>query len=108
MAQVLHFTLPPEKLHAAFAGRLARQNPAPGDKRAYRLNVVNALWGQQGYVFLPEFLGLTQKHYGAGLRLVDFTQQKGSGTGDQATSAGNCRFPPAWLADRPVPRTKVP
>ena len=32
----------------------------------------NALWGQQGYQFLPQFLDTLAENYGAGLRLLDF------------------------------------
>jgi serpin B len=43
-----------------------------GKDRKAKLYTVNALWGQKGYQFLPEFLKLTQGPYGAGLREVDF------------------------------------
>ena len=36
------------------------------------LTIANALWGQEGYRFLEGFLALTDEHYGAGLRRVDF------------------------------------
>src|SRR5262249_43578906 len=32
----------------------------------------NALWGQKDFGFLPDFLGATKTHYGAGLHEVDF------------------------------------
>ena len=38
----------------------------------FRLNIVNALWGQQGYDFLPEYLDLVESYYGGGLRTLDF------------------------------------
>jgi len=68
MAETLHFTLPAERLHPAF-NALALEL-AGGDD--FVLNVVNSLWGQQGYTFLPEFLDLLAENYGAGLRLLDF------------------------------------
>ena len=71
MAEVLHFSLPQERLHQAF-GTLEKQLNAGGKKRGYQLSVANALWGQKGYGFLKEFLDLTKKNYGAGLREVDF------------------------------------
>ena len=43
-----------------------------GKKGGYQLSVANALWGQKGYGFLQEFIDLTKKYYGAGLREVDF------------------------------------
>ena len=33
---------------------------------------MNALWGQNGYSFLPEFLGTLAANYGAGVNLLDF------------------------------------
>jgi len=71
MAEVLHFSLPQERLHQVL-GALEKQLNAAGKKRGYQLSVANALWGQKGYGFLKEFLTLTKKNYGAGLREVDF------------------------------------
>ena len=68
MAETLHFTLPAERLHPAF-NALALELAGGED---FVLNVVNSLWGQQGYTFLPEFLDLLAENYGAGLRLLDF------------------------------------
>ena len=36
------------------------------------LNIVNALWGQQGFPFLSAYLDTIALNFGAGLRLVDF------------------------------------
>jgi serpin B len=71
MADTMHFTLDPQRLHPAFAN-LAHEVQGGGKSRKARLYAVNALWGQKGYQFLPEFLKLTQGAYGAGLREVDF------------------------------------
>ena len=73
MAKTLHFTLPQEKLHSAFGAMIATLQ-ADKKGRGYDLSVANALWGQKGKAFLPEFLDLTKKSYGAGLREVDFVQ----------------------------------
>jgi serpin B len=77
MAETLHFTLGQEGLHptlnaleAALAARGA--NVEADEGRGFQLNVVNALWGQSGYDFLPAFLDLLAEHYGAGLRTLDF------------------------------------
>jgi serpin B len=77
MADVLHFALSQDRLHPAFNGldiELARRGEgAEGkDEEGFRLNIVNALWGQDGYEFLPEFLDALAENYGAGLRLLDF------------------------------------
>src|SRR5262245_49548122 len=71
MAKALHFTLQQKDLHPAFAALIAAHH-GEGKKRGYELSVANALWGQKGEGFLPEFLDLTKKNYGAGLREVDF------------------------------------
>jgi serpin B len=71
MAKTLHFTLPPEKLHPAFAALLKEFN-AEGQKRGYQLSVANALWGQKDHGFKTDFLQLTRQDYGGGLKEVDF------------------------------------
>ncbi len=43
-----------------------------GAKGGYELSVANALWGQQGYGFLAEFLELIKNSYGGELNEVDF------------------------------------
>jgi serpin B len=73
MAKVLHFDLPQDQLHPAFAAIIRRMNQ--GDDRPYQLSVANRLWGQKDYKFLPEFLATTNKHYGAELATVDFARQ---------------------------------
>jgi serpin B len=79
MADTLHFILPQDRLHPAFNAldlELARRGEgAQGkDSEGFRLNIVNAIWGQDGYKFLPEFLDLLAENYGAGLRLLDFAK----------------------------------
>jgi serine protease inhibitor len=69
MAKALHFTLPPGQLHPAMGALLRDLNAAHPD---YHLNVANALWAQQGYTFLDQFLNLLTTDYGAGLQQVDF------------------------------------
>ncbi|MDD4889435.1 MAG: serpin family protein [Phycisphaerae bacterium] len=84
MAKTLHFTLPADKLHPAFAKLIGElNNPAKVqeydgnklvEKPAYQLSVANALWGQKGYDFKPTFLGLLKDAYRAGLNELDFKQ----------------------------------
>jgi serpin B len=69
MAKTLHFTLPPGKLHPAMGALLRDLNAA---HEGYQLNVANALWAQQGYTFLDDFLSLLKTDYDAGLNQVDF------------------------------------
>jgi serpin B len=79
MADTLHFILSQDRLHPAFNAldlELARRGEgAKGkDSEGFRLNIVNALWGQEGYEFLAEFLDVLAENYGAGLRLLDFAK----------------------------------
>jgi serpin B len=63
----------PASLHAACAG-LQNDLNAAGAKGAFDLAVANRLWGQKGYEFLPDFLALVEKNYGAGIEQVDFAR----------------------------------
>jgi serpin B len=73
MDKTLHFTLPQERLNAAF-GMLSRQiNAEPaGKKRGYQLTTANALWAQKGYPFKPDYFNIVKADYGAGLNDADF------------------------------------
>jgi serpin B len=77
MAATLQFLLEQERLHPAFNwldAELARRGEgAQGkDGEGFRLNIVNAIWGQKDYEFLPAFLDVLAENYGAGLRILDF------------------------------------
>ena len=72
MADVLHFTLPQERLHPALgAGDLSLTSQ--GEDDGFQLNIANALWGQEGYPFLDAFLDTLAVNYGAGMHLLDYT-----------------------------------
>ena len=70
MAKTLHFTLPPDQLHPAMGALL---NDLNAEHAGYQLRVADALWAQQGYTFLDDFLKLTKNDYGAGFNPVDFS-----------------------------------
>lgn len=77
MANAMQFTLPQSRLHPALnaldlelATRARNAGAASGE--GFSLNVVNALWGQKDYPFLPSFLDVLAENYGAGLRMLDF------------------------------------
>lgn len=77
MADTLHYRLPQSALHPAFNGldiELGKRGEgAKGkDSKGFRLNVVNAIWGQKDYKFLSAYLDLLAENYGAGLRILDF------------------------------------
>ncbi len=78
MADVLRYIfLEDEELHTAF-NKLALELASRGegaegkDDEGFRLNVVNAIWGQKDFGFLSDFLDVLAKNYGAGLRILDF------------------------------------
>jgi serpin B len=72
MAQALHSAFPQERLHpAANALDQALMGRGSGDD-AFKLEIANSIWGQQGMAFQPEFLDTLATNYGAGLRLLDF------------------------------------
>jgi len=77
MTDTLHFDLLQNRLHPAFNNldlELGRrgQGAKGKDGEGFRLHIVNAIWGQKDFKFLPEFLDLLAENYGAGLRTLDF------------------------------------
>jgi len=80
MADTLNFLLPQDSLHPAFNGLdidlSSRGEGAEGkDGEGFRLNIVNAIWGQKDYEFLSEYLDILAENYGAGLRILDFVAE---------------------------------
>lgn len=80
MANTLGFSLPQNNLHPTFNGLdielASRGEGAKGkDEKGFRLNIVNAIWGQKDYEFLSKFLDVLAENYGAGLRILDFIQE---------------------------------
>jgi serpin B len=81
MADTLHFRLPQAQLHPAFNAldqALDRRGQRAGgtDGQGFRLKIANALWGQEDYRFLPEFLNLLAANYGAEMTRLDFAREK--------------------------------
>ncbi|HNS50957.1 MAG TPA: serpin family protein [Anaerolineae bacterium] len=79
MAKVLRFFLPQADLHPSFQALAAelekRGEGAKGsDGEGFRLNIANALWGQESYSFLENYLELLSAYYGAGMERVDFSK----------------------------------
>lgn len=69
MANVFHFTLPPDRLHPAMGALLAGMN---AQHKGYELHVADALWAQQDASFESNYLKLVQSDYGAGFHRVNF------------------------------------
>jgi serpin B len=77
MAAAMQFKLTQDKLHPAFnsvdIALASRGQGAQGkDDKGFRLNVVNAIWGQKDFKFTAPYLDLLAQNYGAGMRIVDF------------------------------------
>jgi len=85
MAKVLHFPVidkPGTELSsmlirekqrfASVFGKIIEDLNNRGKKGGYELRVANALWGQEGYEFLEEFLELIKSNYDGRLNEVDF------------------------------------
>ena len=92
MSDTLHFTLPAARLHSAFnALDLALTTPPPGaSPAAFRVQVANSIWLQDGFTVLPAYLDTLAENYGSGLFVEDF-----STTPEPARDAIN-----QWVADR--------
>ena len=71
MADVLHFDLEYETLHPAFAD-LSEHFQSIQQAGNVALNIANALWIQQDFELLEQFLDTVKEHYDAGLFQVNF------------------------------------
>ncbi len=83
MKDALHYTLNQDTLHPAFNALsldlTSREQDYNDDgEKDFQLNIVNSMWGQTDYDFLPEYLDLLAGNYGAGIRLVDLQNQPDS------------------------------
>jgi serpin B len=101
MAATLQFMLEQDRLHPAFnwldTELAGRGEGAQGkDGEGFRLNIVNAIWGQKDYEFLPDFLDILAENYGAGLRILDFINET-----EQSRLAIN-----EWVSDQTEGRIK--
>ncbi len=77
MADALHFS--GQDVHPAFNALdldlAQRGQSADKDQEPMQLNIANAVWAEQTYPFLQEFLDTIALNYGAGIRLADFIGQ---------------------------------
>ena len=76
IAETMHYTLPQDALHPAFAALnadlAAREAPGGGEGERLQLNIANSIWAQDGFPFLTSYTDLLQENYDGGLRLMDF------------------------------------
>ncbi|MFB6372944.1 MAG: serpin family protein, partial [Bradymonadaceae bacterium] len=81
MKSALHFTQPEKDLHPAFnkldltLEKRAEQTGDSDDGSPFKLEVANSVWGQKNYPFKQPFLDTLAKHYGAGLRGLNFQEK---------------------------------
>jgi serpin B len=71
MAKVLHLGDNTAATHTAY-GALVQQILADGNAAGSELDNADALWGQQGYPFAPDFLQTLQSAYGSEIHSLDF------------------------------------
>ena len=82
MANVLHFTIPKERLSAVFqqlaqelsAGSNGSNAQASDAGQNFQITIANSIWGQQDLSFLPAFLKVLQQQFDSPLRKVDFAK----------------------------------
>ncbi len=74
ISRTLGLPLSVEKSTAGFSALLDQLNHPRSfnDYPAYDLIVANALWGQEGYPFKPEYIRLLSTGYGASFKETDF------------------------------------
>jgi serpin B len=96
MAKTLHLSADPAQVAPAFQKLIETLNGDP-KFRTYQLSVANALWGQKGYHFLPEFLKQTETNFHAGLQQVDF-----AGDAEKARQTIN-----QWVAEQTKDKIKA-
>jgi serpin B len=77
MAATLHFNFPQDKLHSLFNAldlelSSRKQSVSTEEGKYLKLKIANAIWAQEDYPFLDEFLDTLAVNYGAGIWLVDF------------------------------------
>jgi len=88
MSQTLHFLRNAKKTHTAFAKLQHRF--AKIQNRAVKLHIANALWPQQSYAFLPDYLAQIKRYYGAATTALDYAN---------ATEAARTHIN-TWVADK--------
>ena len=85
MAETLRYGLPQNKLHPAFnaldctlrsRGEDPSRSTGPDEEDTrFRLNIANAVWGQEGFEFQGEFLDILAENYGGEMRPLNFVAE---------------------------------
>jgi serpin B len=71
-ANVIHFDLLDSSLHSLL--QVLQKDIERSNSENTQLRLANALWGQKGWPFLPEFLNLIDTYYGDCFKELDFAQ----------------------------------
>jgi serpin B len=78
IAQTMHFP-PQDKLHSSLNAldlELAQRGKSGSkDETPLQLNIANAVWAEQTFPFLKDYLDVIAQNYGAGIQLADFIHQ---------------------------------
>ncbi|MBN2074791.1 MAG: serpin family protein [Dehalococcoidales bacterium] len=96
MADTLHFTMPQADLHPVFNYLDLKLSSRDKGDKDFHLTIANALWGQEDYVFLPEFLDVLAENYGAGMITLDFVNHPQE----------SCKSINSWVSDKTEGRIK--
>jgi serpin B len=73
--EALAVTLEDDAFHAAMNGLDLSLAEHTGSTSGLTLNMVNTTWVRKGMTFLPEYLDLLARYYGAGVNVLDFTNE---------------------------------
>jgi serpin B len=73
--EALAVTLEGDAFHAAMNGLDLSLMGHTSTANGLTLNVVNTTWVQKGITFVPEYLDLLARYYGAGINLLDFATE---------------------------------
>jgi serpin B len=71
MAAVLHFNLPDNTLHSTLK-TIQQDLVDRNNSKSSQISIANALWGQKGVNFLPEYLKQIKNNYGGAFKTLDF------------------------------------
>jgi serpin B len=71
----LSVTLEGDTLYAAMNGLDLSLTGHTSSTNGLKLNVVNTTWVQKGMTFIPAYLDLLARYYGAGVNLLDFARE---------------------------------
>lgn len=94
IASALHFTLPPDRLHASLdkldLDLASRAEGTSSGEIPFRLRTASSLWTQDGFDLQAPFLDTLAVNYGAGVHVLDFA---GDAEGSRQTING-------WVEDQ--------